>query len=317
MEHQMNLHTYKEDFSALINRTSEYLNIPEFFIEKDYWVTYVLKNLSLSKYSEQVVFKGGTSLSKAYGCIERFSEDIDLALKDPELGDAKRKNLMKQIEQAVSEGLDLIEEHPLEEKKGRNRRTFYQYLHIHPVASFSPVKDVIQLEVNTFTHPSPVESRQIETFIKKFLEENGFKEEVNRYELQPFNVQTLSIERTFCEKVLSLIRLSYEGADRLRPKIRHFYDITRIMKNITFSDSIVDTFKLALADDKNNPTFAGVWLEIPLSQAPLFKNYKTIWESLETSYTKELSSLIWNEKLPSSREVTKSINELRTLIEKI
>ncbi|HNX60982.1 MAG TPA: nucleotidyl transferase AbiEii/AbiGii toxin family protein, partial [Spirochaetota bacterium] len=74
------------------------MKIPEFFIEKDYWVTFLLRNLSLSPYVNQVVFKGGTSLSKAFGCIERFSEDIDLALAEPSLGDAKRKTLMKDIE---------------------------------------------------------------------------------------------------------------------------------------------------------------------------------------------------------------------------
>ena len=207
MEHQMNLHTYKEDFPALINRTSQYLNIPEFFIEKDYWVTFVLRNLSMSQYAQQVVFKGGTSLSKAYNCIERFSEDIDLALAEPDLGDAKRKTLMKQIESSVTQGLTLLEEDPQMEKRGRNRKTFYEYPHIHPNKSFSPVKDVIQLEINTFTHPSPVEQRQIESFIYRFMVDAGYNEEIHRYTLQPFNVQTLSIERTLCEKVLSLVRL--------------------------------------------------------------------------------------------------------------
>ncbi|MGL4368783.1 MAG: nucleotidyl transferase AbiEii/AbiGii toxin family protein, partial [Spirochaetota bacterium] len=144
----MNLHTYKDDFPVLINRTSAFFNIPEFFIEKDYWVTFVLRNLSLSKYASQVVFKGGTSLSKAYNCIDRFSEDIDLALKEPELGDSKRKTLMKQIEDSVTLGLTCVEDYPGIEKRGRNRKTFYGYPHIHDALSFSPVKDVIQLEIN-------------------------------------------------------------------------------------------------------------------------------------------------------------------------
>ncbi|MBP9023942.1 MAG: nucleotidyl transferase AbiEii/AbiGii toxin family protein [Spirochaetes bacterium] len=63
----MNLHNDEENYQALITKTSEYMKIPEFFIEKDYWVTYLLCNLSQSRYVNDIVFKGGTSLSKAYG----------------------------------------------------------------------------------------------------------------------------------------------------------------------------------------------------------------------------------------------------------
>jgi predicted nucleotidyltransferase component of viral defense system len=65
----MNLHEHKEEFQNLVTLTSDYLGIPEVFIEKDYWVTYVLYNLHHSDVSEEVVFKGGTSLSKAHKLI--------------------------------------------------------------------------------------------------------------------------------------------------------------------------------------------------------------------------------------------------------
>ncbi len=127
MENPMILHKEKEVFTTLIRSTFKYFDIPEMFIEKDYWVVQVLKNLSLSEYSGDVVFKGGTSLSKAYGCIKRFSEDVDLAIREPEIGDARRKSLMKNIEKALTAGLINIDEHPNMDKKGRNRKTFYGY----------------------------------------------------------------------------------------------------------------------------------------------------------------------------------------------
>lgn len=55
------------------------------YIEKDYWVSYILKAISQSQYKDVAIFKGGTSLSKAYKLIERFSEDIDLAVITHEL----------------------------------------------------------------------------------------------------------------------------------------------------------------------------------------------------------------------------------------
>lgn len=104
----MNLHN-TQDFKDAITAASEHLKIREAYIEKDYWVTYVLKNLSRSPFKDNVVFKGGTSLSKVHKCIERFSEDIDLALLDIEnLGDSKRKSLMKDIEASISAGLNCI-----------------------------------------------------------------------------------------------------------------------------------------------------------------------------------------------------------------
>jgi len=74
----MKLHTNKEDFYNDILVTSDNTNIAPGFIEKDYWISLVLKRLSESKYVDSVVFKGGTSLSKGHKLINRFSEDIDL-----------------------------------------------------------------------------------------------------------------------------------------------------------------------------------------------------------------------------------------------
>ena len=76
----MILHHKKKDFLDAVTGASEKLGIREVYIEKDYWVTFILKNLSRSEYVDKVVFKGGTSLSKAYHVIDRFSEDVDLAL---------------------------------------------------------------------------------------------------------------------------------------------------------------------------------------------------------------------------------------------
>jgi len=312
----MNLYEDKENFQTLITKTSEYMKIPEFFIEKDYWVTFLLRNLSLSPYVNQVVFKGGTSLSKAFGCIERFSEDIDLALAEPSLGDAKRKTLMKDIEKAVSKGLLYIKDYPQEEKRGRNRKTFYEYPRLDNNAAISPVKEIIQLEINTFTHPFPFEKHSIGTFIYKFLKDNQFNDSIEHYSLNPFSVNVLSLERTLFEKMLSLIRLSYEGSSSLRSKIRHFYDIASIMKMYNFSADSPDIFKSALEDDKTNATFAGKWLEVPLYKAPLFEKFKDIWADLSSTYKNELLKLIWSEKIISENEISKSFERIADFIQR-
>src|ERR1035437_3221576 len=105
----MKLHQDKEVFSQAILTTAEYFKIQEVFVEKDYWVTYVLKNLSRSKHKGTVVFKGGTSLSKAYRLINRFSEDIDLAIiQEKGTSGNAIKNLIKDIEAEITKGLNEI-----------------------------------------------------------------------------------------------------------------------------------------------------------------------------------------------------------------
>jgi|SRR5882757_1587465 len=98
------------EFADALQAAAGHFKMRSIFIEKDYWVTYVLKNLSQSPHATEVVFKGGTSLSKAYNCIERFSEDIDLALiKKPEASPNQLKSLIKTIETAVSNGLEYFQ----------------------------------------------------------------------------------------------------------------------------------------------------------------------------------------------------------------
>src|SRR6478735_8928489 len=112
MEPSMNFHK-SPDFADALQKTAEYLKLRPVFVEKDYWVTSLLKNLSASVYAKDIVFKGGTSLSKAYHCIERFSEDIDLALlKKEELTGGQLKTKLKAVETNITSHLENIA-HPL------------------------------------------------------------------------------------------------------------------------------------------------------------------------------------------------------------
>src|SRR5690606_4398483 len=70
----------KERRIEILNQATEFTGLPVAAIEKDWWVTLALNACFSLPYSEHIIFKGGTSLSKAWNMIERFSEDIDLAL---------------------------------------------------------------------------------------------------------------------------------------------------------------------------------------------------------------------------------------------
>jgi len=65
---------------TLIIQTAVRLGLPEQAVEKDLWVSIILQLVFTLPFSDKLVFKGGTSLSKSFGLIERFSEDIDLVV---------------------------------------------------------------------------------------------------------------------------------------------------------------------------------------------------------------------------------------------
>lgn len=72
----MNLHEHKNEFESAINMTAQTLQIRRHFVEKDYWICRSLQLMMRHNTEHRAVFKGGTSLTKAYGIGYRFSEDI-------------------------------------------------------------------------------------------------------------------------------------------------------------------------------------------------------------------------------------------------
>lgn len=76
----MKLHENKILFQQAVRFTAQKMKIPDLYVEKDYWVTFALKQVFKEETKEYCVFKGGTALSKCYGIVERFSEDIDLVI---------------------------------------------------------------------------------------------------------------------------------------------------------------------------------------------------------------------------------------------
>lgn len=95
----MTLHEDRKSFEEILIQTSKYFNIDVSIIEKDYYVALMLKQLANS--IPNLIFKGGTSLSKCYHLVERFSEDIDLNIetsKHPT--DSERKSLSNSIKKS-------------------------------------------------------------------------------------------------------------------------------------------------------------------------------------------------------------------------
>ena len=119
------LHEDANIFTAVITQAAQKLGVPEAIVEKDYYVTVLLRELAMQL--PYIVFKGGTSLSKAHKVIKRFSEDIDLA-SDKNLTQGEKKKLKSCVVEAADKlGLNIQN---LEET--RSRRQFNRYIIAYP-----------------------------------------------------------------------------------------------------------------------------------------------------------------------------------------
>ena len=187
MEDSIMLHHRKEIFNSAVKETSDSL-IRDFFIEKNYWITLVLKRLFESEYADSVVFKGGTSLSKAFGLINRFSEDIDLAIVSNlmTLGN-QIKNLIRDVEKEIAIDLKEIETSGVTRKGSKFRKSVFSYPTIFENRAATAISDKLIIEINSFANPYPYQKVQIMSFIGKFFQLNNAIELIKKYNLEPSN----------------------------------------------------------------------------------------------------------------------------------
>jgi len=116
----MKLHEDKKLFEEAVRITALQKGIQPIYIEKDYWIVYVLYHIFNSSIGDSLIFKGGTSLSKCFDTIERFSEDIDLIIvKNKRDNDNILKKKIKAVDKLISELLPEINIEGITRKKGK------------------------------------------------------------------------------------------------------------------------------------------------------------------------------------------------------
>lgn len=211
----MKLTDNKNNFQELITLTARWRNIPEDAVKRDFYIIMMLQKLEQSEYAKNCVFKGGTSLSKAYpGSIERFSEDIDLTfISNEKLTSKQYSRILKNIEKLMAKGGILIK--IPDERNDRNKSAFILW--------DEDDRSKIKLEIGSSVRPDPYEKKTIKTYIQEYLEYIENNEAIEKYELNPITLNTLRIERTFIDKVMAVKRHACCGS--LQSKVRHIYDV--------------------------------------------------------------------------------------------
>ncbi len=233
------------DLRILIRNTAQKMGIRESVVEKDFWVCFVLEYLfHESPWQKALTFKGGTSLSKCFSLIERFSEDVDLILDWRILGydldepwekrsNTKQDKFNHEINTKTETFLagsfvpQLLE--ALKEKAGGDfivridrddpQTVLFEYPKLF---SSSYLSEAVRLEIGALAAWTPSEEVSIQPYVEDSYP--GILQET------AFTVQTVSPERTFWEKATILHQEAHRPENLSMPAryARHYYDLYKI-----------------------------------------------------------------------------------------
>lgn len=227
-----------------INNVALKTELPPSSIEKDWWVTQVLKALHTLPYAEHIAFKGGTSLSKCWNLIARFSEDIDIALSREFLGfggKLSKTQISDKLRRAACSFVRGKMQYDVKEAllaQGIRQDVFSVDVVITPVTTVDPevitvtyqslydvspyIKNTVKLEISGRSMVDPVEKKFINAAIDAHFPNAPFAEE-------PFEVNAVIPERTFLEKVFLLHEEFHKDVVRVERMSRHVYDLAMMM----------------------------------------------------------------------------------------
>jgi len=309
----MNLHHDIKLFTQTLRAASQHLDIKLEFVEKDYWITLVLSRLAKSKYVDESVFKGGTSLSKGYNLIERFSEDVDIAIiNDKGKTGNEIKTIIRTIEKEITPDLKELQMDGVTSKGSRFRKSVFEYI----TTEKGNANNKLIVEINSFANPFPYQRLTIQSMVFDFLMQTSNEKYIEQYNLQSFEVNVLSKEQTLLEKMVSLIRFSFKEntVESISEKIRHFYDLYYLIQHpecIEFvaSGSFKKQFDTILQHDRAMFEEPMGWQSKSISESPLMMDFPTLWKELTEKYQTELSALAYR-PIPDEKDVAKCFEEL-------
>lgn len=227
----MYLHRDRETFKDMVEQAADSSGRTPAVVEKDYYVTLILK--LLSEQLAECVFKGGTSLSKGFHVIDRFSEDIDITFKE-HIGESRRKKLKNVVLKGISEELGM----PIANwEETQSDRDYNAYLFSYESAfglQDDRLPQYVKLETALGSYSFPTQTVEIRNYIGDYLEGRGRVDLAERFSLDRFSMNLQSLERTYIDKVFALCDYYLQGKSKRYS--RHLYDIYKLTPLIEFND---------------------------------------------------------------------------------
>lgn len=227
-----------DDFVEAIRAADDFFpHLSQQFIEKDYYLTEALRTIA-TLHPTQVILKGGTSLSKGWKLIERFSEDIDLALDcnkfNPPLGASRIDQTLKEIQDAVKS--DPRYSFLSGKDRGRSRRErgkslTSEFNYKQQFSGIPTVKNSILLEMGIRSGNYPTTKVQLSSYLAEFLSESG--KSLGAEDENSFSMLLMEFKRTFVEKLFcihSKVEQSQRNGEPIGADARHYYDLFYLAK---------------------------------------------------------------------------------------
>ncbi len=221
------------DFQQAILQAAEHFSgrgLRPAIIEKDYYVTEALRLIAAT--GKQVIFKGGTSLSKGWNLIQRFSEDIDIFLDPLAFKPALGK---KAIDRELKKLRDVVGQHPAltfvaaESQTiggfGRNDRFSY----VQQFGGPGEVANRVLLEAGTASGREPTVVVELSSYLSEFMKETRVS--LGTEDEESFAMRLLHFRRTFVEKMFAIhgkVQLLKRDRQRLGGYARHYYDLFQL-----------------------------------------------------------------------------------------
>lgn len=237
----------------LFRETAQVSRLSEAIIEKDFWVCFMLEQLFVkSKYKDDLYFKGGTSLSKCYGLIQRFSEDIDIIVDWRILGyndeepwqtrsNRSQEKMNEEINNKTNEFLKStfipymnglltkqeFKDFKLEMDKNDPLTVLFGYPALY---NDTYVKPIVRLEIGALAAKLPIEERKITPYINDYLD--GLNADYS------FKVCVISEVRTLFEKMTILHGEANRTSNYPIRYARHYYDVYKMLNTSLLKKSL-------------------------------------------------------------------------------
>jgi hypothetical protein len=216
----------------------------------------------------------------------------------------------------VTELLPEVEIAGTTNKKGMIRKTAHVYKKIGVSGIYGQVKETIILETTWLGTAEPHIPLPISSYIVDMMMSAGQETLIAQYTLAPFIVQVLSKERTFCEKIMSLVRFSLTETPYrdLANKIRHIYDLHMMLKDpaIRQFSASPDFDRMLIkvgTDDKASFKNNNTWLTTHPAQTVIFSDPRGIWPQIRSPYQTTFKNLVIG-VLPVEEELVGSLQQI-------
>ena len=237
---------YQAEWKEIIETVARELGRSEQMVEKDTIQSMFL--FELAKSELPFVFKGGTSLSKAYNLIDRFSEDIDLSMNRRPTQSERVKS--KELIIEIAENLGLVLSNPEEIK---SRYDYNKYVFKYD-SLFSVIRLEIIIETSYYQSVYPVDKHVVGSFVGRFCLDRNIILPVP-FEAAEVMMNVQSIERTFVDKVFAVC--DYKIQNMQDRDSRHLYDICKLLREVELNeelDKLIDMVRDDRMQSKNNPS---------------------------------------------------------------